>query len=190
MKVALYARVSTVDKDQNPETQMVRLRAFAIARGLEVAGEYVDFKSGSDPNRPEFKRLKTDLRRGAVKGVIVIRLDRVMRSTKELLTFMEDLESWGAFLICVDQPIETGTAAGRLMITILGAMAEFERELIHDRVKDGLARAKKEGKKLGRPPVSDEKASKRTLQRRAKNGGSPALYTNPSKSRGDKNTSL
>ena len=178
MKVGLYARVSTIDKDQNPETQLVRLRAFAQARGFEVVDEYVDFKSGSDPNRPDFKRLKNDLRHGSVKGVIVVRLDRVMRSTKELLTFVEDLEGWKASLICVDQPIETGTAAGRLMITILGAIAEFEKELIHDRVIDGLDRARKEGKKLGRPRVSDEKASKRTLQRRAKKEEGGSLNTN------------
>ena len=178
MKVALYARVSTTDKDQNPDTQMVRLRAFAVARGFEVCGEYVDHASGADPNRPRFKAMKDDIRRGAVKGVIVIRLDRVMRSTKELLTFIEQLEQWGGTLVCVDQPIETQSAAGRLMITILGAMAEFERELIRERVKDGMQRAKAEGKKLGRPSVSNAKASKRTLQRRAKMEGCLALNTN------------
>lgn len=190
MKLALYARVSTVDKDQNPETQLVRLRSFATARGFEVGGEYVDHASGADPNRPQFKRLKDDLRHGRVNGVIVIRLDRVMRSTKELLTFIEQLEGWKASLICVDQPIETQSAAGRLMITILGAMAEFERELIRERVRDGMERAKAEGVTLGRPRVSDEKASKRTLQRRAKKGGCPALNTNPPKNGCDINISF
>lgn len=190
MKVALYARVSTADKDQNPETQLVRLRAFAIAREYEVVGEYVDFKSGTDPNRPKFKEVKEALRLGTVKGVIVVRLDRVMRSTVELLNFIKETERWGAALICVDQPIDTGSATGRLMITILGAMAQFEAEIGRERIRDGLARKKAEGFTLGRPRVPDEKASKRTLQRRAKKGGCPALNTNPPKTGDDNKTSF
>jgi len=179
LKAILYARVSTSDHDQNPETQFVKLRAFAAARDFIVVGEFKDYASGADPNRPSWKnQVKPMLRSGKADALVVVRLDRVMRSTKELLTFMEDMEKWRRSLICVDQPIETGTAMGRYMITIIGAAAEFEKELNHERIMDGLARVKKEGKRLGRPPVSDAKASKRTLQRRAKKGGTVSLYAN------------
>jgi DNA invertase Pin-like site-specific DNA recombinase len=182
LRVVLYARVSTSDKDQNPETQLMKLRTFAADRNMIVVGEFFDKASGTDPNRPKWKNeVKPLLRSGKADALVVVRLDRIMRSTKELLTFISDLEGWGRALICTDQPIETNTAVGRLMITLLGAFAEFEREIIAERVNDGLARARKEGKTLGRPKVSDAKASKRTLQRRAKNGGSVSLYANAQK---------
>lgn len=118
-------------------------------------------------------------RKGDYSLIIVTKLDRMMRSTKNLLNTLENMESWHLVLECVDQPIQTNSAMGRMMIVILSAVAEFERELIHDRTKDGLARARAQGKILGRPKVSDDKASIRTLRRRraAKNGGVPNLNT-------------
>lgn len=151
MKVALYARVSTDDQGQNPETQLLRLRETAKARGWEIFDEYIDFRSGKDANRPDFQRLLSDAKGHKVDIILITKLDRMMRSTANLLTVMQDLERWGVALECLDQPIDTKSAIGKFMITLLGAVAEFERELTRSRVKEGMARAKAEGKHCGRP---------------------------------------
>jgi site-specific DNA recombinase len=151
MKAALYARVSTDDLGQNPESQLLRLRETAKARGWEIVGEYVDFRSGKDANRPEFQRLLADCKAHRLDIILVTKLDRMMRSTANLLAVLQDLERWGVGLECLDQPIDTKSAMGKFMITLLGAVAEFERELTRSRVKEGMARAKAEGKHCGRP---------------------------------------
>lgn len=160
MKVALYARVSTADKEQMPENQLRVLRQFAEAHGHEIYSEYVDHRSGKDANRPDFQRMMTDARYRKFDLIMVTKLDRIMRSTKNLLNVLEDLDRWGVAFQCTQQPIETNSAVGRLMITIIGAMAEFERELISERVKDGMERARAEGKHLGHPP-GQKNANKR-----------------------------
>lgn len=151
MRVALYARVSTDDKGQNPETQLSKLRSVAQARNYEIIEEYVDFRSGKDDNRPELKRLLENAKAGKFQLVMVTKLDRMMRSTQNMLSILQRLESWGIAFECSDQEIDTKTPAGRLLFTVLSAIAEFERELISSRVKDGMARAKAEGKHVGRP---------------------------------------
>ena len=172
MKVALYARVSTADKEQMPENQLRVLRQFAEAHGYDVADEFVDYRSGKDANRPEFQRMMTGARKRDFDLIMVTKLDRIMRSTKNLLNVLEDLDRWGVSFQCVQQNIETNSAVGRLMITVIGAMAEFERELISERVKDGMARAKAEGKHVGHP-----KGKKNTNKRRA--SGCTPLYLKP-----------
>jgi putative DNA-invertase from lambdoid prophage Rac len=144
----------------------LKLRQFSELKGYEVIGQWADKASGADPNRPQLVEMLQKSR--TYNAIIITKLDRMMRSTKNLLNMLEDLDKKGIALICVDQPIETNTAMGRFLTQILSAVAEFERELTRDRVKDGLARARKEGKRLGRPEVSYEKASLRTKQRRAK----------------------
>lgn len=172
MKVALYARVSTDDKQQNPETQTRILKMFAEARGYEIVREYIDFRSGKDANRPEFQNLMIDAKHHMFDIILVTKLDRIMRSTKNLLNVLDDLERWKVGFECVQQPIETTSAMGRLMITVIGAMAEFERELISERVKDGMARAKAEGKKCGHPMGVKNKNKRRPK-------GSTPLYLVP-----------
>jgi DNA invertase Pin-like site-specific DNA recombinase len=151
VKVALYARVSTSEDRQDPENQLRRLREFASARGFEVVEEYVDRASGVDPNRPALTEMMEAARKGTVGAVAIVRLDRIMRSTINLLRVLEEMEAWGVHLICLDQPIDTSTPSGRLLTTIIGAVATFERELISERVRDGMARAKANGKHVGRP---------------------------------------
>lgn len=169
MNVILYARVSTTDKSQDPETQLIRLRAFAAARGYQVVGECGDHASGADPNRPGLAALMADARRHAFDAIIIVRLDRIMRSTRNLLNMLEQLQAWGVDLICVDQPIETNTAIGKLLLTLLGAVAEFERELTRERVRDGMARAKAQGKHIGRSVGARDKQQRKT---RSDKGGS------------------
>lgn len=190
-KVALYARVSTPKTDkkvtndgdrmrQDPETQLIKLRSFAQARNYEVTKEYVDRLSGKDANRPALDAMMKAAFRHEFDAIIIVRLDRIMRSIANFVVLNEQLSAAGVGLVCTDQLIDTTTPAGRLQQNILAAFAEYEREIIKERVLDGIARARAEGKKLGRPAVSDDKASDRTLRRRraaAIKGGAVSLNT-------------
>jgi len=151
-KVALYARVSRHDKDQDPDNQLMKLRSFAESRGWAVYGEYVDMKSGADASRPDLDRMLKAARGHAFSAIIIVRLDRMGRSVKNLLNLIDDLKLSNVELICTDQEINTSSPGGKLLFTLLGAISEFELELIRDRTKDGLARARAQGKRLGRPP--------------------------------------
>ena len=151
MTVALYVRVST--SGQDPDNQAMRLNQVMKARGFQES-EYVffvDFASGADPNRPELDRLLRAAQHGKIQHIIATKLDRLARSTINLLSIMEKLDTWKVTVEFLDQPIDTSTPMGKMMLTVLGAMAEFERELIRDRTNDGLAKAKAQGRVGGRP---------------------------------------
>lgn len=148
-KVALYSRVST--REQDNDNQLARLRKIAEVRDYEVIGEYIDVASGANQNRPELNAMLSLAKKGKISKILAIRLDRLARSVVNLSDLVGNLENWNVGLEIIDQPIDTSTASGRLTYTILSAVAEFERELIRDRTKDGLARAKAEGKTIGRP---------------------------------------
>ena len=149
VRAALYARVSTTD--QTPDTQLVALRAFAEARGWTVM-EFVDHGiSGAKDRRPGLDALLAAVRARRVDVVACIKLDRLARSTRHLVTLTADLEALGVGLIVLDQSIDTTTPSGRLLFHVLAAIAEFERDLIRDRVVAGLRRAKAQGRHLGRP---------------------------------------
>ena len=148
-RAALYARVST--QDQTPDMQLDALRAFAEARGW-VAHEFVDHGvSGAKERRPALDGLLAAARTRKVDVVVCTKLDRLARSTHHLVTLAKELESLGVDLVVLDQAIDTTTPAGRLLFHVLAAIAEFERDLIRDRVIAGLRRAKAHGKRLGRP---------------------------------------
>jgi putative DNA-invertase from lambdoid prophage Rac len=154
--VGVYARVSTADKDQTPENQLIRLREYCKFRNWEWH-EYVDYASGSDSSRPELNRLMTDLVR--LDGVIVLRLDRFGRSVNDLTIKLAEIRHRGLFFEAVDQGLritaDKDDPMASFMFNILAAVAEFEREIIRDRVKDGIARAKLRGIRLGRPRLID-----------------------------------
>ena len=150
MIVALYARVST--DGQDPDNQMLRLREVASARGYVVYGEYVDVASGACSKRPQLDRMLSAAKAGRFHKIMAVKLDRLARSVINLTSIMQDLEEWNVGVEFLDQPIDTTTASGRFTTTILAAVAEFERELICDRTKDGQSRAIAEGKTIGRPP--------------------------------------
>jgi len=160
LKIGLYARVSTRDKDQNPENQLMKLREFCKNKGWEYK-EYVDYASGKDPNRPELKKMMQDLENDELAGIIVLRLDRLGRSVSNILENIKKIKDKGKFFIAIDQGIsinyEGNQAMNDFLITILSAVAEFERNLISERVKDGLERARKQGIKIGRKSILEKK---------------------------------
>ena len=151
MKVALYARVSKADESQDPENQLIRLRAYATERGYEIFDEYVDMASGADANRPQLDRMMADARARRFSLVLCVKVDRLARSVPNLYALLSELDGRGVKFECIDQSISTNTPTGKLLLSILAGVAEFERELIRDRTKAGLARAKAQGKCLGRP---------------------------------------
>src|SRR5260221_4627613 len=149
MKAAIYARVSTVD--QEPENQLHELRRYVEARGW-TAVEYVDKGvSGATDRRPALDRLLADARRRRFDVVVCWRLDRLGRNLKHLITLLEELQALGVAFVSLAEGIDATTPAGRLQMQILGAIAEFERGRIVERVRAGLARAKAQGQRLGRP---------------------------------------
>ena len=149
MKSAIYARVSTVD--QEPENQLQELRRYVEARGW-TATEYVDRGvSGAKERRPALDQLVADARRRRFDVVVCWRLDRLGRNLKHLITLLEELQALGVAFVSLAEGIDATTAAGKLQMHILGAIAEFERERIRERVLAGLQRARTQGKRLGRP---------------------------------------
>jgi DNA invertase Pin-like site-specific DNA recombinase len=150
--VALYARVSTLHGQQDPEMQLSELREYATRRGLSVHEEYVDQGvSGSKESRPALNRLMCDAQRCRFDAVLVWKIDRFGRSLKHLVNALADLCAYGIAFISLRDNLDLSTPSGRLMFQIIGAMAEFERALIQERVKAGLRNAKAKGKRLGRP---------------------------------------
>jgi putative DNA-invertase from lambdoid prophage Rac len=149
MRAAVYARVSTVD--QEPENQLQELRRYVLARGWTIA-EYVDRGvSGAKDRRPALDELITDARRRRFDVLVCWRLDRLGRNLKHLITLLDELQALGVAFVSLAEGIDATTPAGRLQMHLLGAIAEFERERIRERVLAGLQRARAQGRKLGRP---------------------------------------
>jgi len=152
MNVALYARVSTTDKGQDPEMQLRELREYCQRRGWTVVGEYVDAGvSGAKDSRPELNRLMADAHKRLFDVVVVWRFDRFARSVSHLLKALETFQSLGIEFVSYSEAIDTSTPVGKMTFTVLGAVAELERSLIIERVRSGVRNAKAKGKRLGRP---------------------------------------
>ena len=152
MQVAIYARVSTIDKNQDPEVQLRELREYCDRMGWEYR-EYVDYASGAKELRPEYRRLMRDADRKNFDMVLVWSLDRFGRSLKQLVNDLDFLGSKGIDFRSHTQALDTTTPQGKLLFQLLGAFAEFERGMISERVKAGLAMARARGIRLGRPPA-------------------------------------
>jgi DNA invertase Pin-like site-specific DNA recombinase len=153
VNAAIYARVSTLD--QHPENQLAELRRYVAARGWDAAAEYVDHGvSGTKTARPALDRLVKDARRRKFDVLVVFKLDRLGRNLKHLITLLEDLQALGVAFVSLGEGIDATTPAGKLQMHILGAIAEFERGRIVERVRAGLARVKAQGKRLGRQPYA------------------------------------
>jgi DNA invertase Pin-like site-specific DNA recombinase len=149
-RIALYARVST--SEQTPEPQLHALREYAARRGLEIAHEYVDHGiSGSRSRRPALDRLVADAHRRRFDAVTCVKLDRLARSVRHLVELAGDFQALGVDLVVLDQAIDSSTSTGRLLFHVLGSIAEFERDLIRERVTAGMRAAKRRGSRIGRP---------------------------------------
>ena len=154
MKVALYARVSTTNHGQDVNMQLRELREYCERRSLEIIGEYTESASGAKDSRPELNRLMIDAKHRRFDAICVWKLDRFGRSVRHLVNALADLESLGVSFISLKDNLDLSTPSGRLMFQIIGAMAEFERALIQERVRAGLRNARAKGKRLGRPRVA------------------------------------
>jgi|SRR5579864_3220282 len=152
MRVAIYARVSTANNGQDPTMQTRELREYAERRGWTVASEYVDLGiSGTKEKRPELDRLMADAHRRKFDVVAVWKFDRFARSVSHLLRALDTFRVLGVEFVSLSESLDTATPAGRMVFTVLGAVAELERSLIVERVKAGLRNARAKGKTLGRP---------------------------------------
>lgn len=151
MRIAIYVRTSKID--MNPENQKLQLERYAKEKGWEY--DVFEEQESTRKTRPVKQELLNKLRRREYDGVLIWKLDRWARSLQELIMDIDDLTGRGLAFVVMTAPINTETATGRLFLQILGAFAEFEREMIRERTIAGLERARAQGKKLGRPKKRD-----------------------------------
>jgi DNA invertase Pin-like site-specific DNA recombinase len=164
-RVAVYARVST-NSGQNPEMQLQEVRQYCTRREMTIVREYVDKGiSGARERRRALDQLLVDCQRRAVDCVVVYRYDRFARSLRQLVNALEEFRSLGIDFISLHEGVDTSTPNGRLVFGIFASIAEFERELIRDRVRSGLALAKSNGRRLGRPRVVVERLQIASLRK-------------------------
>ena len=156
-RAVLYMRVSTVD--QHAETQLHDLRAMAAQRGYEIVREYTDKISGTRAKRPGLDELLHDARRGRFDIVLVWAFDRMARSVKHFLEVLDELNSLNIEFISFRENVDTSGPLGRALIVIIGAIAELERNLIIERVRAGMRRARLEGRHIGRPALELDRAA-------------------------------
>ena len=151
MKVALYARVSTVNGHQNPETQLHALREYCHNRQWQITEEYIDNGvSGAKESRPALNRLMVDAKRRRFEVVLVWKLDRFGRSLRHLVNSLAEFAALGIAFVSMTDSLDMTTPQGRLMFGIISSMTEFERSLIRERVKAGMRNAKAKGHLPGR----------------------------------------
>lgn len=179
MKVAIYTRVSTVE--QNTDNQLLELNKYCEARQYNVHKVYTDKGiSGSKESRPEFDLMLSDARKRKFDILLVWKLDRLSRSLKHLLNTLDLLNSLSIGFISYSDNFDTTTAQGKLMFSVTGAFAEFERSLIQERVKLGLKRAKEQGIVLGRPKSTfNKELAKELLKTMSLRAVAKRLNTSP-----------
>ncbi len=178
LRAAFYVRVSTTNHHQDPEMQLGDLRPFVEAHGWQLVEPYVDRMTGSKESRPALNRLMADAKQRKFDVVVVWKLDRFARSLKHLINALAEFEALGIAFISLRDNLDLSTPSGRLMFQIIGAMAEFEKSLIQERVCAGLRNARAKGRTLGRPKLLDVSAASRsTLWRRRKGSAERAVQT-------------
>ena len=150
-RAALYLRVSTLD--QHPETQLHDLRQMAAQRGYQIVDEFTDRISGTKARRPGLDQLMTGARRGRFDAVLVWASDRMARSVKHFLDVLDEFNRLNIEFVSFREQIDTGGPLGRAIVIIIGAIAELERNLIIERVRAGMRRARLEGRHIGRNPL-------------------------------------
>ena len=155
LRAGLYARVSTEDRGQDPETQLRPLCEYAERRGFAVVGEFVDHASGTTETRPRYQRLLEAARKRELDVVLVWRYDRFARSTRALVNALAEFKARGVAFISYQENVDTTTPQGELVFGMMANLAQFESALIGERVKAGMARAKAQGKRTSRPPIPE-----------------------------------
>lgn len=150
-RAAIYVRVSTVE--QETDLQEVELRDYCERRKWDYVIYRDPGQSGAKDNRPALMEMMTDIRRREVDVIVIWALDRLARSLKHLLTIAEECKALGVDIVYLKQNIDTTLPAGRLTFQVLGAVAEFEREMLRERVKAGMVQARRSGKRIGRPAL-------------------------------------
>jgi DNA invertase Pin-like site-specific DNA recombinase len=151
IRAALYSRVST--SSQDTDAQENQLKAYCEMKGWEVTKIYRDKMSGAKCSRPALDELMKDSKKHVFSIVAVWKFDRFARSVSHLLQALETFNSLGISFVSLSEQIDTTTPAGKMVFTVLGAVAELERSLIAERVRMGLQNARNKGKRLGRPPI-------------------------------------
>lgn len=165
IRAAIYARVSTTNHGQDVSMQTRELEQFAEARGWSLVDSYLDIGiSGAKDKRPELDRLMADAHKRKFDVVVVWRFDRFARSVSHLLRALETFKALGIEFVSFSEQMDTSTPAGKMVFTVLGAVAELERSLIVERVKAGLRNARAKGKRLGRPPAVVDASKIATLR--------------------------
>jgi DNA invertase Pin-like site-specific DNA recombinase len=158
-RVAIYARVSTSNHGQDVTLQTRELQQFAEARGWQMVGAFIDSGiSGTKDSRPELNRLMADAHKRRFDVVAVWRFDRFARSVSHLLRALETFNALGIAFVSLSEQMDTTTPTGKMVFTVLGAVAELERSLIVERVRAGLRNARAKGKRLGRPRIAVDAA--------------------------------
>jgi DNA invertase Pin-like site-specific DNA recombinase len=151
-RAVLYSRVSTLHHGQDPEVQSREIREYCQRRGWPLVGEYVDAGiSGAKERRPQLDRLIADAHKRKFEVIVVWKFDRFARSVSHLLRALETFRALGIEFVSLSEQIDTSTPTGKMIFTVLGAVAELERSLVAERVRAGLRNAKAKGKRLGRP---------------------------------------
>lgn len=162
MKVAIYARCST--REQSVDLQLDGLRAIAAQRGWTVVGEYIDQGvSGTRAKRPALDRLMRDVHEGKVECVAVWKFDRFARSMQHLINALNDFRASNVEFFSLRDGVDTSTTAGRMMFGVIASLAEFEREVIVERVRAGMQAAARRGRRAGRPHVRVDVARAKLL---------------------------
>lgn len=154
MRVAIYARVST--DDQTNQTQINELKKYCELKGWSDLTIFQDEGiSGTKTSRPEFDRMVEGAKNKEFDVIAVWRFDRASRSTRHLLELLDDFKKWGVDFVSLKEQIDTSSAAGKLMFTMISAFAQFERDVISDRTKAAMSRLKEEGRQVGRSKTYD-----------------------------------
>ena len=160
LRVALYARVSTLDRGQDPETQLIQLREYAQRRNFEIVGEFIDFASGTSEERKHYKQMMEAAKKRKIDLVLVWRYDRFARSTQALVNALKEFKNLGIDFISYQENIDTTTPTGELIFHVMASLAQFESSLISERVKAGMQRAKAQGKNISRPKLAKSKLNR------------------------------
>ncbi len=168
-RASLYMRVSSLD--QHPETQLLDLQQMAAQRGYEVVKQYTDRISGAKARRPGLDELMADARRGKFDVILVWACDRIARSTRHFLEILDELNRLGVKFASFREPIDTDGPLGRAIVVIIGAIAELERNLIIERVRSGMRRARLEGRQIGRRPLDLDREAILVDRRRGRSLG-------------------